>query len=185
MWNHQQQRQTCQSWRSVAAPSAALISRSFLARESSWVMWLQGWFFSHFTSQENDPQVNCSSLFTLEDVTPVPGEKSPTCHIYENISRRKTCCIEAAFSIHGFPLHPQQHGEKIITGLCEFSSLGQFSRPHRYHWKIGTSTMPVPAWRNNRHLFTAENGSKNTVHSSFLGWCLWWVWTLFYPQIFM
>ena len=50
MWNHQQQRQTCQSWRSVAAPSAALISRSFLARESSWVMWLQGWFFSfHFT----------------------------------------------------------------------------------------------------------------------------------------
>ena len=45
MWNHQQQRQTCQSWRSVAAPSAALISRSFLARESSWVMWLQGWFF--------------------------------------------------------------------------------------------------------------------------------------------
>ena len=90
------QRQPCQSWRSVAAPSVALISRSFLARESSWVMWLQGWFFSHFTSQENDPQVNCSSLFTLEDVTPVPGEKSPTCHIYENISRRKTCCIEAA-----------------------------------------------------------------------------------------
>ena len=101
--------------------------------------------FSHFTSQENDPQVNCSSLFTLEDVTPVPGEKSTTCHIDENISRRKTCCIEPAFSIHGFPPHPQQHGEKIITGLCEFSSLGQFSRPHRYHWKIGTSTMPVPA----------------------------------------
>ena len=83
-------------------------------------MWLQRWFFlSCPMTRMQQTKVNCSSLFTLEDVTPAPGKKSLSCassQLWEDcIWRRKAFWLEPALGFNDFSLQPQKHGEKGVT----------------------------------------------------------------------